>query len=84
MQGNGRTITITSQCDLSITPEPERDRDMPIDGGRQDEALVVIGVLADDVHATRRDGDRSRRIAEGLAEGVSGSLVELVRGAHPG
>src|SRR5207237_8744931 len=82
--GDCSAVPLAGQRNPDITPEPKRDRGMPIDGVRQDETLVVIGVLAHDVDAARRDGDRPRRIAEGLAEGVSGSLVELVRGAHRG
>src|SRR5207248_7788538 len=48
------------------------------------ETVVVVGVLANDVDATRGDGDRPGRIAEGFAERRSGSLVELVRCAHVG
>src|ERR1700737_5170004 len=51
---------------------------MAIDRRREDVALVVVGVLADDIHPPGRDGNGARRIAKRLAEARPGAFVELM------
>ena len=77
MERDGGTVAITAQGDLRITPEPEPDRDVPIDGRWQDETLVVVGVLADDVDAARCDRHGPRRIAGRVPEQPEVDHVEL-------
>src|SRR5438552_19198680 len=55
---------------------------MPVDGGRQYEALVIVGVLADDIDASGRDRHGARRITKRLPESGSRAFIELMRRAH--
>src|SRR4029077_937514 len=77
-----RPVSITAKRQLTIPPQPKRHGDMPIDGRGKDPTLVVIGVFADDVHASGRDRNGGRRIAKGLAKATSGAFVQLMRRTH--
>ena len=79
-----RLVPIAAQGEASVAPQPEGDGDMPVDGGRQDEALVIVRVLADEIDASGRHGHGARRITKRLPESGSGAFIELVRRAHDG
>ena len=56
-------VALRPQHGQPVFPRADMDRHMAFDRHRQDEAVVVVGVLADEVHATRRacgkrDGNR--------------------------
>src|ERR1700726_2904794 len=51
---------------------------MPIDRGRQHEALVIVRMLADDIHATWSDRDGARRVSKRLAKPAAGALIQLM------
>jgi hypothetical protein len=56
--------------DAPVRPGPERDPGRPVDGHREHEAVVVVRVLADQVHAPRRAHDEGGVGAVPLPEGV--------------
>ena len=51
-----------------VGPRRERQRDAAVDRHRQHEAVVVIGMLADEIDASRRVGDARRVVVEDLPE----------------
>ena len=67
------------------------DRHAAVDGGRQDEALVVVGVLADQVHppgGERRDlrvvaGGRRGRRPDSVARSITSASVQMGEGYSP-
>lgn len=67
---------------------PGRDDDVTLDGEREDEAIAVVDVLADEVDATRGGGGKSAlHIEDGLETGagliseVGESLIGFEHGA---
>ena len=50
---------------------------------REDEAGVVVGVLADQVHAPRRRGDPAGVAAEAQGEGARGAIGEGTHRSFP-
>src|SRR5713101_8661972 len=82
LQLNGRLVSIASEGDASVSPQAKRNANMPIDRGRQHEALVVVRVLADNVDSPGSDRDGARRIAKCLAKAATGAFIELVWRAH--
>ncbi len=62
--------------DLSILTRPQRNPHGTIDGHGQNKTVVVIGVLADQVDATRRAYDKGRRRAETGFEGLGDSGLQ--------
>ena len=54
--------------DARIDAAAQRDRDLAVDGHRQHEAVVVVGVLADQVDATRRANQHRGAGAEAAPE----------------
>ena len=53
---------LTIYLDPSVIGRLERNRNGAIDGDREHEALVVVGVLANQVDATRRPGEEGQKV----------------------
>src|SRR5438445_6147523 len=73
---------IAAHGDLAVSPQPKGHGDVTVDGRRQREALVVVRVLADDVHPSGRNGDGARGITKRLAKPGPGTLIKLMGCAH--
>jgi N-acetyl-anhydromuramyl-L-alanine amidase AmpD len=58
-----------------IATRAKGDPRRTVDGKRKDEAFIVVRVLADEIHASRRAGQERRRLAE--------SALELARDSLP-
>jgi len=64
--------------DAPIVSGPHREPDLAIDCHRQDESIVVIGVIADEIHSTGRT-DQERGIAiEAAPEFLEEARAQLV------
>ena len=80
------------ELDPAIVGRQVGDADLEVDGGRQHEALVVVGVLADEVDPARGADDDGPRLAARRADGsastrastsVSGSNARSSDGVGP-
>ncbi len=60
---------------LPVARRPQRDPGRPINGHRQHEAIVVIGVLADQVDAAGRPHHEGRRRTVKLLKGLDYLLI---------
>ena len=50
--------------DAAVVARPQSDPNRPIDGQRQHEAVVVVGMLADQIDPTRGPDDPAGRLPE--------------------
>ena len=71
------------QLHPAVVGRDERDGDPEVDGRRQDEPAVVVGVLADEVHPTGRldDADTARLVGRERLE-LDQPFDELGRRSH--
>src|ERR1700737_4775398 len=75
-------VSIAAQGNATVSPQSKGNGHMAIDRRRKHETLVIVRVLADDIHPPGRDGDGARRIAKRLAEAIAGAFIKLVWCAH--
>lgn len=80
MERSIRPQSLRNQTDLVLAETKEAER-APGDRGRKDEALVVVRVLADEVHAAGRRSENLRLPRELFAPKLPGGFeVQRVKG----
>ena len=78
---NGGRLVAQSGAELDLVAAVRRGGDdgVALDRHREHKAIVVVGVLADEVHATGGGGDPLRVTAVGLLEGLRGLLGKFCK-----
>src|SRR5690606_24788908 len=64
-------------ADRAVLAGREGQVSPPFQGHREDEAVVVVGVLADEVHAARAPGEVLRPAPEDVFEGGHGAVARV-------